>query len=73
VVDINDLSPHRYRRQRVLNERFPRDARDIPNQRNPIPVRVRVVWEHDGEEWINGAATRWTEYVKPSSPHRDGL
>jgi hypothetical protein len=63
MVDINELSPHRYRRQRVLNERFPRDARDIPDQRHPIPVRARVVWERDGEEWVDGDATRWTDRV----------
>lgn len=21
----------------------------------------RVVWEHDGEEWIDGTARRWTQ------------
>jgi hypothetical protein len=49
--------------QRILNESFPRDARDIPAQRDPIPVRVRVVWKRDGEEWVDGEATRWTERV----------
>jgi hypothetical protein len=49
--------------QTITNERFPRDARSIPNQRNPISVRVRVVWERDGEEWIDGDATRWTDRV----------
>jgi hypothetical protein len=26
-------------------------------------VTVRVVWERDGEEWIEGEATRWTDRV----------
>jgi hypothetical protein len=52
----------------VLNEHWPQidrrgqlHARDVPDQRNPIPVRVRVVWDRDGEEWIDqGMARRWT-------------
>lgn len=53
-------TPH----QRVLNESWPlRDekgphARGIKD-RTPIPVRVRVVFEHDGEQWLDGQATRW--------------
>jgi hypothetical protein len=46
--------------QNITNEAFPADARTIPDQRNPIPVLVRVVWERDGEEWLAGEATRWT-------------
>jgi hypothetical protein len=45
--------------QRVLNERWPPDPRDVP-EREAIPVRVRVVWERDGEEWVDGLACRWT-------------
>lgn len=54
-------------RQKVLNEHWPlRDAkgephaRGIPDQTNPIPVRARVVWEGDGEQWVDGMAKRWT-------------
>lgn len=53
-------------RQKVLNEHWPlRDskgphARGIPDQPNPIPVRARIVWEGDGEQWIEGKAGRWT-------------
>ena len=32
----------------------------IPDQPNPIPVRVRVVWDGGKEEWIDGLARRWT-------------
>ena len=24
-----------------------------------IPVRVRIVWEEDGEEFVEGTVTRW--------------
>ncbi|MGH3117457.1 MAG: hypothetical protein ACRDQ2_10190 [Gaiellales bacterium] len=53
-------------RQKVLIEYWPlRDskglhARGIPDQPNPIPVRARVVWAGDGEEWVDGTARRWT-------------
>lgn len=40
--------------QRVLNS-LP--ARDRP-ARTKIPVRARLVWEHDGEEWKDGHALR---------------
>lgn len=44
----------------------PPDYRNITNalparfQRNRerIPVRARLVWEHDGEEWVTGHALR---------------
>lgn len=52
-------------RQDVLNETWPlvddkgkRHARGIPN-REPIPVTVRVVFESDGETWLDGDADRW--------------
>lgn len=60
------LAPQRGSRQRILNERWPLHdrqgfhARGIPDQPHPISVRARIVWEHDGEEWITGRATRWT-------------
>lgn len=54
-------------RQKVVNEHWPlrdskgeRHARGIPDQPNPIPVRARIVWEGDSEEWLNGMAKRWT-------------
>lgn len=40
--------------QHVLNA-LP--ARDKPN-RPPLPVRARLVWETDGEERVDGRATR---------------
>lgn len=26
--------------------------------RPPVPVRARIVWEHDGETWLDGQARR---------------
>jgi len=52
---------------RILNEFWPlvdakghRHAVGIPDQPNPIPVRVRVVWDGGREERIDGLARRWT-------------
>jgi len=60
--------PDRSKWQRARNEHWPfvdrdgqRHARGVPDQKNPIPVRVRVVWDRDGEEWIDGGARRWTQ------------
>lgn len=33
------------------------DARDCP-ERRPIPVRARIVFAEDGEEWLDGEAER---------------
>lgn len=47
--------------QRVLNEQWPRGpAYRVPVPPAPIPVRVRVVWQHDGDEWLAERAVRWT-------------
>ncbi|WP_098482045.1 hypothetical protein [Georgenia soli] len=44
--------------QRILN------AHDVPKRftqaRAPIPVRVRLEWEHDGIELTDTVATAWT-------------
>lgn len=55
--------------QRVLNESWPLldrctgqwHARGIPDQPDPIPVTVRVVFETDGEVSLDGLAIRWTK------------
>lgn len=36
----------------------PRAFRDRP----VVPVRVRVVWETDGEEYLYGEAIRWDDH-----------
>jgi hypothetical protein len=53
--------------QKVVNEHWPlRDskgephARGVPDQPNPIAVHARIVWEGDGEQWIDAKARRWT-------------
>lgn len=40
--------------QRVLNDL---GARRRP-ERNKLSVRARIVWETDGEEWVDGEALR---------------
>jgi hypothetical protein len=52
--------------QKILNQSWPlhdrngkAHARGIPD-RPSILVRARIVWELDGEEWIDARATRWT-------------
>lgn len=58
-----DLPRYTSQHQAVLNERWPPDPgnrRRMPrHDLDGIPVRVRVVWERDGEEWIDGVARRW--------------
>ena len=44
--------------QPVLNTSWPRrPSYVIP--RDPIPVRVRIVWAHDGETLVDGRAIGW--------------
>ena len=45
--------------QRVLNESWPPFPDRVP-ARDPIAVRVRVVWSRDGPEWADGDAVGWT-------------
>lgn len=33
-------------------------ARASFRNRPPVPVRVRIEWADDGEEWVDGTATR---------------
>lgn len=45
--------------QRILNE-YEVPARHLQiDPRAPIPVRARIVWEDDGEEWIDTHAESW--------------
>lgn len=43
----------------VLNEHFPARAWTLP-RRQPIAVRVRIVWRDDGPAWLDALAVRWT-------------
>lgn len=57
-------APSEWNHQRVVNVEWPPEG--IPSmlpEQPPVPVRVRVVWEHDGEEWIAGRAVRWLRPV----------
>ena len=52
--------------QRIVNQSWPLHdrqghghARGIPDHPS-IPVRARIVWGVDGEEWIDCRADRWT-------------
>lgn len=50
--------PHVRRWQTVLNEHWPTWPREIPDGA-AVRVRVRVVWERDGEQYLAGNAIRW--------------
>lgn len=57
-------APSDWNHQQVVNVEWPPDG--IPNllpEHRPVPVQARVVWEHDGEEWIPGRAVRWLRPV----------
>lgn len=47
--------------QSVLNLGAPSTrALQLMPDKGRIPVRARIVWADDGEEWIDALATRWT-------------
>ena len=54
-----DQPPHVLRWQSVLNEHCPARPGRFKDHWPGIPVRVRVVWERDGEEYLDGHAVRW--------------
>ena len=60
---LNDygIPHHPGRLQDILNQSWPSPevARSLHDRPDGIAVRVRVVWERDGEEWVDGTATRW--------------
>ena len=41
--------------QRIRNDA---GARSSYRDRPPVPVRARLLFEHDGAVWVNGTATR---------------
>lgn len=43
----------------VLNMHWPPQPTSFTTRSPGIPVRVRIVWEHDGEQSVDGTATRW--------------
>ena len=47
------------------NVQRPLNAHPVPpghhtDVERPIPVQVRIVFERDGEEWVDGRAVEWT-------------
>jgi hypothetical protein len=50
---------HVLHRQEVLNHHWPRDPQRYRYQEPGVPVRVRIVWERDGEEYVEGMARCW--------------
>jgi hypothetical protein len=51
--------PHVLVRQEVLNMHWPPKPAELRTGEPAIPVRVRIVWKRDGEEYMEGMATRW--------------
>lgn len=46
--------------QDVMNKSWPpAEVAERPSDYAAIPVTVSIVWEHDGESWVDGTATRW--------------
>ncbi|MGH3480464.1 MAG: hypothetical protein ACRDQD_26975 [Nocardioidaceae bacterium] len=49
------------RKQRVLNEFV--HSRDVPPRRDSIPVTVRIEFQDDGTQWLDGDAIAWTRHA----------
>ena len=47
--------------QDVLNKSSPPPevARELKDRPDAIPVQVRIVFEAEGEQWLDGMARRW--------------
>lgn len=57
VMEVERFDAHL---QRLLNaHEVPRRYIEAPFP-GPIPIRARLVWEVDGEEWADGRAMAWT-------------
>lgn len=65
----SNWTPEPVRIQRVLNvDAPPTRALQLMPDKGRIPVRARLVWSVDGEEWVDALATRWTRtqvFVEP--------
>lgn len=53
--------PHVRVWQSVLNEHWPADPLRFRNRDDPRPVHARVVFDRDGETWLEGRALRWDD------------
>lgn len=43
----------------ITRGRYPDVAQRLHDRPDSIAVRVRVVWDRDGDPWLDGSATRW--------------
>jgi hypothetical protein len=58
MVDLTQPA-HVQKRRKVLNEHWPATPAALRSRDRSLPVRVRIVWEEHGEEFIDGSAARW--------------
>ncbi|NEE01153.1 hypothetical protein [Phytoactinopolyspora halotolerans] len=68
--------PHVLLEQAILNEHWPAHPRSFRNHEPGIKVRVRLIWEKDGEEYVRGLARRWDAdhvYVEIDDRRRHAL
>lgn len=63
MAGLNDYGiPHEPRAfQDVLNQSWPpaEVARELRNRPDAIAAKARVMFETDGEQWLDGIARRW--------------
>jgi hypothetical protein len=53
--------PHVLAWRQVLNMHWPPRPKAFELREPGIPVRVRIVWDLDGEEYLDGVARRWDD------------
>lgn len=57
-------APADWQYQKVSNTEWPpTGVARLLEERSPVPVTARIVWEADAEEWVVGSATRWLRPV----------
>jgi hypothetical protein len=64
------------RQHQVALNRFTPPTGKLPMRPNPFPVRVRIEWSGDGEQWQNGDAIAWNAshvHVRLSDPEVYGV
>lgn len=54
-----DQPEHVLKWQAVVNEHWPPSPIQLKDRDRAIPVRARIVWERDGEQYLDGLAKRW--------------
>ncbi|NED95835.1 hypothetical protein G1H11_10970 [Phytoactinopolyspora alkaliphila] len=58
-MEDRERPPHLKHEQAILNHHWPSRPRDYALHEPGIAVRVRLIWERDGEQFIEGVARRW--------------